>query len=384
MLLLVSCASLPRNPLPEQYVEQTQIPGLPDVRTFADEYSPAFQKNLVESIERRKAYYEAQGLVWPPQEPINLLALSGGGDYGAFGAGVLYGWTEAGDRPEFSLVTGVSTGSLIAPFAFLGSDYDDELKEVYTTIDAKKVFILKRIFSIIGGDSVADTKPLAELAAAYIDGEMLRRIADEHDKGRRLFIATTNLDAQRSVVWDMGAIAKAGRLELFRKVLMASSAIPAAFPPEYIPVVAGGKVYDEMHVDGGVVTQVFLYGPFVNPMSVVENYSDDFNGRDKRMYVIVNNKVSGTYNPLRRNLPDIAGTAISSLIRNQGIGALDRLYLIAERDGFDYNVGYIPDEFQPQSDELFNPEVMNTLFEMGREMVREGSLWMNHPPGFTP
>lgn len=383
-LFLVSCAALPRNALPEKYAEDAHVPGLEGVRTFADEFSPAFQKNLVESVERRKAYYETQGLPWPPQEPVNLLALSGGGDYGAFGAGVLYGWSEAGDRPEFALVTGVSTGSLIAPFAFLGSDYDDELKEVYTTIDAKKVFILKRIFQIIGGDSVADTKPLAELAAEFIDAEMLRKIGEEHDKGRRLFIATTNLDAQRSVVWDMGRIAKAGRLNLFRTVLMASSAIPAVFPPEYINVLAGGEKYDEMHVDGGVVTQVFLYGPFVDPSGALEMYTEDYRKRDKRMYVIVNNKVSGTYDPLKREITEIAGTAISSLIRNQGIGALDRLYLIAKRDGLDYNLSYIPDDFKPESDELFDPKVMNTLFELGREMARGGTLWKHHPPGFTP
>ncbi len=186
------------------------------------------------------------------------------------------------------------------------------------------------------------------------------------------------------MVWDMGRIAKAGRLELFRTVLMASSAIPAVFPPEYITVLADGEVYDEMHVDGGVVTQVFLYGPFVDPTGAVDMYAEDFRKRDKRMYIIVNNKVSGTYDPLKREITEIAGTAISSLIRNQGIGALDRLYLIAERDGLDYNLAYIPDDFKPESDELFDPKVMNTLFEMGREKAREGTFWKHHPPGFTP
>lgn len=383
-ILLTSCAALPRRALPEKYEDMAQVDGLQSVRTWADEFNPAFQHTLVESVKQRQAYYESRGLPWPTADPLNFLAISGGGDYGAYGAGVLFGWTQAGDRPEFDLVTGVSTGSLIAPFAFLGPEYDDQLRKVYTTIDAKKVFILKRIFQIIGGDSIADTKPLAELAAKYIDAKMLKAIAAEHDKGRRLFIATTNLDAQRSMIWDMGRIAKAGRLDLFREVLLASSSIPAVFPPQYIEVKAAGHKYDEMHVDGGVVTQVFLYGPFIDPTSAAAAQGANFHDRKKNMYIIMNNKVAGTYDPVKRKLADIAGTAVSSLIRNQGIGALDRLYLLANRDGFDYNLTFIPDSFVPATTKIFDPGVMNTLFDLGRERSLAGAAWQDHPPGFTP
>ncbi len=383
VMALASCAALPRNPVPAPLHEDATVPGLEGARTWADSMNPAFQANLEEAVAQRLAYLDAHQLTLE-QAGASFLAISGGGDYGAFGAGVLCGWTQRGDRPHFNLVTGVSTGALIAPFAFLGEEYDDKLRQVYTTVDAEKIFFLKRIFSIIGGESVADTKPLAALSEQFIDAAMLERIAREHANGRRLFVATTNLDARRAVIWDMGAIASQGRLQLFHQVLLASAAIPAVFPPVYIDVAAGGARYDEMHVDGGVVSQVFLYGPFVDPDEAAARFGIDYRERAKSLYVIVNNKVKGSYDPVPRLLTDIAGAAISSLIRNQGVGALDRLYLIARRDGLDYNLVSIPDDFVPANDNIFDPEVMNDLFDIGFAMGEQGGFWQKHPPGYTP
>ena len=155
---------------------------------------------------------------------------------------MLCGWTEHGDRPRFKLVTGISTGSLIAPFAFLGPEYDAKLKEVYTTISTKNIYQVHSLLKMLRSDSIADTWPLAELAAKSMDDDLLRAIAAEHQKGRRLFVGTTNLDAQRLVIWDMGAIAAIGTPEafkLFRRILLASAAIPVMFPPIYLEVEAG-------------------------------------------------------------------------------------------------------------------------------------------------
>jgi predicted acylesterase/phospholipase RssA len=164
-----------------------------------------------------------------------------------------------------------NTGSLIAPFAFLGPEYDTRLKEVYTTISTKNIFVVRSLLKMLRSDSIADTWPLAELAANSMDDDMLRAIAAEHQKGRRLFVGTTNLDAQRLVIWDMGAIATIGTPEafnLFRRLLLASAAIPVMFPPVYLDVEAGGDKYDELHVDGSAVAEVIAYEYTFRPFAV--------------------------------------------------------------------------------------------------------------------
>ena len=204
------------------------------------------------------------------QKACFFLALSGGGDEGAFGAGVLCGWTAHGDRPQFKLVTGISTGALIAPFAFLGSSYDDTLRYLYTGITSKDIFRMKSLLTVLWRDAIADTKPLAKKLDQYVDEAMLAAVAAEHKKGRRLIIGTTQLDAQRLVLWNMGAIASSGdpeAIKLFRKILLTSASIPGAFPPQYIRVEAGGKRYEEMHVDGGTTAEVVLYEAALKPMT---------------------------------------------------------------------------------------------------------------------
>ena len=194
--------------------------------------------------------------------PVNYLAVSGGGDNGAFGAGLMNGWTETGTRPEFKMVTGVSTGALIAPFAFLGSDYDATLREVYTTMTPEKVYRARGFSAALYDDAMADTTPLSQVIAGYADQKMFDAIAREYQKGRLLMIGTTDLDAQRPVIWNIGALAASGHpgaLDLFRKILRASAAIPGAFQPVLIDVEIDGRKYQEMHVDGGAIAQLFLY-----------------------------------------------------------------------------------------------------------------------------
>ena len=250
-----------RHPLPEGLLDQVQVTDLPGIRAWGDASNESLQQSALESLKQEIA--ANHGKLDPE---VNFLALSGGGGDGAFGAGLLCGWTTAGTRPPFKLVTGISTGALIAPFAFLGPEYDARLKEAFTTISDKNIYTkpswVKLVFTLGRTDGAASSKPLAELLERLIDENLLQAVAAEHNKGRRLLVGTTQLDAERQVIWNMGAIAASGHpdaLKLFRQVLRASASIPVAFKPVYIRVQAAGQEYDEMHVDGGVRAEVMLY-----------------------------------------------------------------------------------------------------------------------------
>jgi hypothetical protein len=383
-VLLAGCAGLrPHNPPPRTVEAQVRIPEMPEVRTWGDEFSPVFQQDVIESIRQE----ERSGL-FREGDTVSILAISGGGGDGAFGAGLLCGWTAAGDRPSFKLVTGISTGALAAPFAFLGPAYDAKLKKVYTTIGSKDIFKLKSPFGMIETDAITLNDPLAKLTTEYIDERMLKDIAAEHAKGRRLYIGTAALDAQRPVVWNMGAIAAAGHpeaLNLFRKVMIASAAVPVAFPPIYFKVEADGRSYDEMHVDGGVANQVFLYGPVLNPLKMREELGIGQLRRKFRVFVIRNTQTKPNWQQVRPLIRSIAPRSVSSLIKAQGIGDLYRIFAISRRDGFDFNVAFIPDELNTanRADE-FDNRVMNELFDTGYRLARADYRWRKTPPGFFP
>jgi Patatin-like phospholipase len=311
---------------------------------------------------------------------VNFLALSGGGSDGAFGAGVLGGWTASGKRPEFDVVTGVSTGALTAPFAFLGPKYDAALKVVFTQSNTKDIAIPEPVRGLLGGDSLASNAPLAKVVGYYVNDEFLKEVAAEHMKGRRLLIGTTNLDAERPVVWDMGAIATSGRpeaLELFRTVLLSSAAIPAVFPPGLIKVAADGALYDEMHVDGGATREVFLM-----PTQFMAKKVDGRLGISpiRRAYIIRNGHVAPEYKPVKARTLSIAGRAVSSLIKSQGVGDLYELYLFAKRNNMDYNLAYIPADFIDTSTQAFDPVYMGKLYDLGFRLAQAGYPWQKTPP----
>ena len=355
------------------------MPGIPNARVWGDEFSPAFQKDMIDSIrqERRSGLFR-EG------DTVSVLAISGGGGDGAFGAGLLCGWTVAGDRPSFKMVTGVSTGALTAPFAFLGPKYDDKLKKVYTTISSKDILKLKSLFSMLRGDSISLNDPLARLTAEYVDDQMLRAVAAEHAKGRRLYIATTALDAQRPVVWNMGAIAASGHPEapeLFRKIMIASAAVPVAFPPAYLQVEAGGRRYDEMHVDGGVANQVFLYGPMLDIAQAKEDLGIKQLRRNFRIFVIRNTRIKPSWEDMIPLIRKIAPRSVSSLIKAQGVGDLYRIYVTSLQDGHDFNLAYIPDALDTNRSDEFDTRVMNVLFDTGYKLAQRGYHWFKHPPG---
>ncbi len=396
---LAACASPERMPaVPDNLYTQASVPGLDGVRYFIDDDPTPFVEDAVQAYRREVAHHNGRtaALETNPQHKnaalaeslptARYLAISGGGDNGAFGAGLLVGWTARGDRPEFKVVTGVSTGALTAPFAFLGPDYDDELREVYTTISADDVLRRRPFLEIIFGDSAADNGPLWDTVARYADEEMMQRIAEEHDKGRLLLIATTNLDAQRPIVWNIGKIAKSGHpdaLALFRSVLVASAAIPGAFPPVMIDVEADGQPYQEMHVDGGAITQVFIYPPSLNIEEIAEEYRVA-DTRERKIYLIRNARLDPEWADIERSIFTIAGRAISSLIQTQGVGDLYRIYLAAERDEIDYNLAHIPASFDAEREEEFDTVYMNKLFDVGYAMALDGYPWEKYPPGYNP
>jgi predicted patatin/cPLA2 family phospholipase len=379
-LLMSGCATgHKRNPLPEAYGDIAQIPYIPDARIWGDTLPPEIQEKLAEVKEQiREKDPEAK------YKPIDYLTISGGGANGAFGTGLLVGWTAAGNRPDFWVVTGISTGALIAPFAFLGPEYDAKLKKLYTTTSTKDILDKRSLFSILTADSAADTKPLREILEDVIDAKMLEDIVAEHDKGRRLFIGTTNLDAKRPVIWSIGVIAKSGApnaLELVRDVLLASASIPGAFTPVYIEVEANGRRYDEIHVDGGTSSQVFLYPASLDMRWGMRQIG--FKGKS-RIYVIRNSFIKPDWKTVKPKIVSILGNTISTLIRTQGLGDLYRIYLGAQRDGMDYNLAFIPSNFNEKPKEVFDPEYMGKLFDLGYQMTKNGYPWEKVPPGFEP
>jgi hypothetical protein len=363
-----------RDPVPEPLVKQSSVPGYERIRYWGDN-GEGLSPNLVTEIV---AQQKAAGMTSGRRD---YLAVSGGGSNGAFGAGILFGWTATGTRPEFTVVTGVSTGSLIAPFAFLGPPYDALLKEAYTEISGEDVYEKKGIFGIIGSESVADNTPLRRLVSRYVTDQMLVDIVREHNRGRRLLVGTTNLDAERPVVWDIGAIAMsgvAGRKQLIQDILVASASIPGVFPPVNIKVMADGKTFDEIHVDGGTSNQAFMF-----PSNFSVRQADKSLKRTdmkRTLYVLRNGKVTPEYSTVKPKLASIVGKSISSLIKTQGIGDLYRMYANAQRDGIAFRAIWIPESFTKKEPAPFDPGYMKALFDLGYEMGRNGIPWAEQPP----
>ncbi len=377
LLLLLGafgCASAERRPaVPFELSTQATVVGFPaGIRYFPRDATDVkeFERDFLASNETEKKFLGVAEL--PPNA---YLAISGGGDNGAFGAGLLNGWTKSGTRPEFKLVTGVSTGALIAPFAFLGPAYDERLAALYTGISMRDVAEERWLLSVLYDDAVADNAPLRRLVKKSVTQEMLDAIAAEHDKGRILLVATTNLDVRRPVIWNITEIAatrRPGALELVHKILIASAAIPGTFPPVMIDVEAGGRRYQEMHVDGGTASQVFVYPSALHLHELAQ--------RDRTLYLIRNARMDPDWSQVDRRTLPISLRAITCLIHNQGIGDLYRIYAIAQRDHIRFRLVYIPSTFQTPHPAEFDTAYMRALFALGEKMAVEGHEWYDHPP----
>jgi predicted acylesterase/phospholipase RssA len=304
---------------------------------------------------------------------LNILVLSGGGADGAFGAGVLVGWSETGLRPRFDIVTGVSTGALMATLVFLGAEYDPVLDDVYTTVDSDDIYRKKGIKAVFS-DSLLDYTPLRDKIDGIITEELLDRVAEEHRAGRRLYVATTNLDSGDVVVWDMGFIAASGhpqRVKIYRQVLLASAAVPGLFKPVYIKPSQSSKAR-QMHVDGGVKSPVLLRAFMLNQPAA-----------KRSVYVIVNSqmKLLNADKAVEPELLDISRKSITELLRGLLHRTVYQAYVTARQSKATFNLISIPDQAPAAKDGLtFEPEVMKRQFQIGRDFGRAGGGWMSEPP----
>jgi hypothetical protein len=380
-MFVAGCAILPRNAVPPDLAGKATIPGFPDIRAPAGWPSAEMATDLARSFEQESRADFPAG----PDGRVRYahLALSGGGPHGAFGAGFLNGWTKTGQRPVFKIVTGVSTGALMAPFAFIGPAYDDALREFYTTVSSRNIFrVLSIIPQLLGGESLADTGPLNALLSEHVNEALLREVADAHDRGRRLYIGTVDLDAQRFVVWNMGLIAGSGRpgaLELFRKVMLASASVPVAFPPVYFDVEADGQRYDEMHVDGSVGTRVFYSGGLFSFSEIRERARPGPGQED--IFVVHNGQLLPVAEPTPRSLRGIALRVFDSTGKAAFVGDLFRIYATARREGASFNWVTIPERIELAANEVFDPVKMRELYEVGLRLGSAGPVWATEPPG---
>ena len=380
-LLPMGCGAPPRGPaVPTALIDAAEIPGIPGARLPGNLEDPQFWDFLKKRVlERQKELGLTPGEKIPD---AHFLALSGGGQNGAFGAGLLCAWTDRGDRPKFTVVTGISTGALIAPFAFLGPEYDDYLHHMYTTLTDKDLLIKRGVIAGFFGDSMMDSSPLRKVIAESIGEKQKQAIAREYAQGRLLLVATTDLDAGRPMIWDIGAIATSDdpkALQLLRDVLLASASIPVAFPPVMFDVEADGQQYQELHVDGGAAAQVFIYPASFN----LKEFSESMRlNVTRNLYVIRNGFAEPEPKTVKRRTMSIAGRAIDSLITTQGVGDLYRIYLEAVRDGLKFHLAIIPDDFTDKPDAMFDPKYMTKLFQLGYDQMIKGTAWISAPPGF--
>jgi patatin-like phospholipase len=378
LLAVGACAQL--NRLPAVGVADTDrasVAGISEARFLSSDTAAmvAFGRRL---LERETKYFSSLGRSIPRE---SLLAISGGGDNGAFGAGVLVGWSERRTRPSFKVVTGISTGALIAPLAFVGPEYDPGLSQMYTTIDQTDIFEKRTLLEGLVSDALADTRPLQSLIAKYVDAHLVERIAEEYRRGRALVIITTDLDAGVPVIWNIGAIAESGRAEaisLISKILLASASVPGLFPPVMFDTMVDGVAHQEMHVDGGASMQTFLYPAALQ----VRRIPNGGGSRSRTAYVIRNGRLRPGWDEVARSTPAIATRAVATLTTNSGVGDLYRIYALAKRDGVCLQLAYIGDDFEQPHTAEFDNQYMKKLFEYGRAKARVGYPWRDAPPGF--
>ncbi|SDT44744.1 patatin-like phospholipase family protein [Bradyrhizobium canariense] len=362
MIMLAGCSSLPRTPYTVSDAASSTVLDLGELRRYADEPASTFLKTNLSSRSG----------------PLSYLALSGGGADGAYGAGVLNGWTAAGTRPEFSVVSGVSTGALIAPFAFLGPAYDATLRDIYTSGIAESLLNTPNIVHALFGSGLFGNTHLRELVARYVGQDMLAAIAAEDAKGRRLLIVTTNLDTQRTVIWDMGRIARIGSaqaLDLFRDVLAASASIPVVFPPMLIEAEANGHRFQEMHVDGGVTAPVLTL-----PEAFLLRNGAFARGLRMNIYVLVNDKVERDFQLVPNSTIDIAARASASVTKTQIRSVLYETYDFARRNNFGFNLTYVDKDIPSPGSFGFDTGYMRSLYQYGYDKARTGDFWAKAPP----
>ncbi|OGX17638.1 MAG: hypothetical protein A3K83_05510 [Omnitrophica WOR_2 bacterium RBG_13_44_8b] len=388
VLSMQGCASMrPGNAVPIDFAGKVTISGMPDIRSDIDDPDPiVIQKSLIDSFKEEAEFDYPANVLGKKIYPV--LSVSAGGPKGAYGAGFLKGWSKEGSRPVFKIITGVSSGAIIACYAFLGKDYDDQLEKFFTTLSTKDIMKQNNLFSILFGASFMSPAPLVKKISAIVDEKLMAKIAEEHRRGRRLFIGTTNLDAQEFVVWDMGALARKGgpdSLKMFQKIILASSAMPMMFPPVYFKVIsATGELYDEMHVDGGSMREVFSIDRLTKNMEgAAKFFGIDPSKYRPQIYILSTSYMSPIRQQVKNNLVDIGLRSLETLQAAAFSGDIYRIYTFAKRRGLDFNLAYIPADFKPHPKEFFDPKEMKRLFERGYDDAINGYKWHKTPPGYA-
>jgi predicted acylesterase/phospholipase RssA len=366
VLICTACAAcaLPRAQFDERQQAKAQLPGYPAVRAFADSTT---DKSTVG--QPRKVEYKSSPTV---------LALSGGGADGAFGAGVLSGWSETKQRPEFTIVSGVSTGALIAPFAFLGPAYDSVLREMYTSGYAEEFVRAAHYGNALFGTGLISAERAKAIISHFIDQHLIDDIAREHRKGRRLFVVTTNLDAQRPVVWDLGAIAASGRADarsVFSDVLTASASFPGAFSPVLINVEADGQNFAEMHADGAMTAPIF-----VGTERTLKSLAAAPASARKSIYVLINTKFEPSFEVTASTSWQVSSRALWTLVRAERVAGVQSIYEFARRNGFGFNLTYIPKDISGKGSTEFDTGYMRSLFDYGYKLGLSGRAWRSSLP----
>ena len=362
-LTLAGCASTP----PERVLstKEPTYAALPNGHNpmNPDQLAPVYaamasgsEENLVRQMERKRGH------------ALNLLSLSGGGQNGAFGAGFLIGWRESGRRPEFDFVGGVSTGSLLATHALLGTPADDAiLEQMYTQVTDKDIFESRSIFDILSSDSLRDTAPLRALIAKYITAETLQRVAAASDDNRLLVVGTTNVDYGQTWIWNMSLLAKHGKLDLYRKVLLASASFPIVFPPV--------EIDGHLFVDGAARSNVVVVGIGGSEQPGPPLYGPG------NVYLISNGKFQHPPAALRRALGNVAATTVGVMMDQSMQTALTRSYFGAQFLGYAFKMVAIPDGVEIGNDPLaFDPKQMRAAFDSGRALAKQPDPWLSEPP----
>ena len=369
LLALAGCASIARVSFTKEQQSVATVPGIPNARVWSDDRADTLL-----------ARARSEVLAGPAGRAgaVNVLAISGGGSNGAYGAGLLAGWSERGTRPEFTVVTGASAGALIAPFAFLGPAYDPVLKSLFSEGIGEELLQIDGLSAIFGA-GVFKTEPLKRLIARYVNDALLERIAIEYRKGRRLLVVTTNLDAQRTAVWDMGAVASSGApgaLDLFRDVLVASASVPGVYSPVLINVEGDGRRFEEMHVDGGVRANLLV----VPESLLLSSVPPPTSGVHPRVYIVMNNKLEQDFEIVEGKALAIVSRSFTTAVKANTQNTLIATYDFARRNKWDFNLASIDAEYPTTTSMGFDRGYMLQLYQYGYEQGRGGPPWRKSLP----
>lgn len=374
-MLFSGCSTVERKPpINVSNIQAAKIDQLDSIR-----FIPSTSEGI-------NAYLNELRIITPKRanspHPSNYLSLSGGGDNGAFGAGLLSGWTANGSRPEFDQVVGISTGALVAPFAFLGSEYDNQLREVFTSIGPRDIYNNRSLVSALFGDSLADNSPLFFLIEKTIDRKMLDHIAAEYQSnGRLLLIGTTNIDTGQLVIWNMGKIASERSEQasnLFHRIMLASAAVPGVFPPQLFDASIDNQQFHELHVDGGLSVQIYLYPAAVSKKAIESGL---LKTRERQAFIIRNAPIAVDQAKTSVNSLDVLNRSYKKIIQAQGVGNLYQIYQIANRDNVGFNLAFIGDDFKMDHPAEFDKAYMEALFDYGYQKAMNGYPWSKNPPG---